>query len=131
MVDELNSCATLSTDAELEAALSESFERPVVLLKHSEWCSVSERAIEAARGEIEEWAKRIGCRIVVVQNQRELCDSIARRLGIRHETPQILVIRNGRAVWDASHAGITESSVRRALEAALAGTLLPDQRDKP
>jgi hypothetical protein len=66
-----------------------------------------------------------------VQNQRELCDSIARRLGIRHETPQILVIRNGRAVWDASHAGITESSVRRALEAALAGTLLlPNERDR-
>jgi bacillithiol system protein YtxJ len=108
-------CGVLSTEAEFDAALSESFERPLVLLKHSEWCNLSQSAIAVARGELETWAKEVGCRIVVVQNHRALSDTIARRLGIRHETPQVVVIRNGHITWHAAHFEITTDALRRAI----------------
>jgi bacillithiol system protein YtxJ len=93
----LRDYAVLSTDPALRAALAESFARPLVLLKHSVWCGLSVRAIEAARSQIDNWAERIGCRVVVVQNHRDISDAIAHRLGIRHR-PQIHLIRNGRAI---------------------------------
>ena len=110
-----NPCAVLSTEAELETALADSFERPLVLLKHSEWCDRSQRVIEAALGELETWATEIGCRVLVVQNHPELSDAIARLLKIRHETPQVVLIRNGQVTWHAAHFDINSHALRRAI----------------
>jgi bacillithiol system protein YtxJ len=112
-------CTVLSTEAELDAALAESFTRPLVLLKHSDSCGRSEYAIGTALRELESWSERVGCGLVVVQDHRRLSDAIARRLGVRHETPQMLLVRNGRIVWHASHWGISDATVRRALEDAV------------
>ena len=55
--------------------------------------------------------------LVIVQRARELSQEIARRTGVRHESPQALVVRNGEVVWNASHYDITADAVRAALEA--------------
>src|SRR6478672_11368017 len=94
-----NVCKILSTAAGLDDALVESSERPVVLLKHSVWCGLSQRVIKGALRDLEAWAQQIGCRIVIVQKRRNLSDAIADRLGVAHETPQMLIIRNGRVTW--------------------------------
>ena len=111
-------CVVLSNDADLETLWAESFTRPVVILKHSVWCDLSQEAIEVARRELNAWATLIDCRIVIVQQNRELSDAIAHRLDIDHETPQLIVVRNGRATWDASHRAITAAAVKRALDLA-------------
>jgi hypothetical protein len=37
---------------------------------------------------------------------------------VRHESPQVIVLRAGRAAWSASHFRITADAVRGALDAA-------------
>ena len=71
--------------------------------------------METVFGEVERWAQEFSCRLVVVQERRGLSNAIEQRLRIRHETPQLLLIRNGRVVWHASHWGITDTAMRRAL----------------
>ena len=46
--------------------------------------------------------------------------ALDRMLQIRHETPQAILVRNGRAVWNASHFRVTASEVDRAIQATLA-----------
>jgi bacillithiol system protein YtxJ len=53
--------------------------------------------------------------ILVVQDDRELSRDVATRTGVRHETPQALVLRNGRAVWAASHFDISADAVEQAV----------------
>ena len=53
--------------------------------------------------------------MITVQTHRDLSTAVARRLGVRHETPQALLIRQGRVVWSASHFRVTGG----ALEAAI------------
>jgi bacillithiol system protein YtxJ len=53
--------------------------------------------------------------ILVVQDDRDLSRDVATRTGVRHETPQALVLRNGRAVWAASHFDISADSVEQAV----------------
>ena len=118
MSNDLESCDELSTVAEFDALVAESFERPVVILKHSDSCGRSAYAMETVFGELERWAqgvKDVSCRVVVVQEHRELSDAIERRLKIRHHTPQLILIRHGRVVWHASHWGITDAAMQRAL----------------
>ena len=95
------------------AALEELFERskegPVLLFKHSNACPISARAYSQMT------AVKTPVSIVVVQEAREVSRSVAERTGVRHETPQAFVLRNGRAVWNASHFDITADVVEQAV----------------
>jgi bacillithiol system protein YtxJ len=40
---------------------------------------------------------------------------VSTRLGVRHETPQALLIRHGRVIWSASHFRVTAAAVQSAI----------------
>jgi len=50
-----------------------------------------------------------------VQTHRAVSNAIAQKLGIRHETPQALLVKGGRVVWSASHFRVTAAAVENAL----------------
>lgn len=56
--------------------------------------------------------------IINVARQQALTAAIETRTGIRHESPQIILIRDGRAVWSASHYEITPAAVISGLQVA-------------
>ena len=56
--------------------------------------------------------------VINVERQRDLTAAVEDRTGVRHESPQVLLLRNGEAVWHGSHWDITQSSVTQALSAA-------------
>jgi bacillithiol system protein YtxJ len=98
--------------AALERLLARSHEGPVLLFKHSSTCPISARAYR----EMQEVRSPVS--IVVVQRSRELSREVAARIGVPHESPQALVLRNGRAVWSASHFEVTADAVEQALRNA-------------
>jgi bacillithiol system protein YtxJ len=93
----------------LEQALERSNNGPVVLFKHSTTCPISSAAYEQMSKVTSDVA------LVVVQRARDISNEIASRTGIRHESPQAIVLRNGQAVWSASHFDITAKAVEQAL----------------
>src|SRR2546423_3315984 len=93
--------------AALEQLFERSHEKPVVLFKHSNTCPISARAygqMEQLGGDIE---------LVVVQKNRDVSREVESRTGVRHESPQAFVLRNGQVVWSASHFDITADEVNR------------------
>ncbi len=52
--------------------------------------------------------------LVVIQKSRDVSNEIAKRTGVRHESPQTLILRNGEVVWSASHFDITANGVESA-----------------
>ena len=56
--------------------------------------------------------------MVTVQTHRNVSNAVATRLGVRHETPQALLVRNGQVIWAASHFRVTAAAVAAALKAA-------------
>lgn len=93
-------------------ALSHSKETPVFVLKHSTTCPVSAAAYHA----FEDVDMGFPKYIVKVQNSRPISNQIEQDLGVRHESPQLLVIRDEKSVWDASHYKITTASLRQIVE---------------
>jgi len=109
----------LTWQVEVDRLFEESRRRPVVVLKFSSRCGISAHTGGAFR----EWlAARppgdpvLGA-VVDVVVARAVSDELARRTGVRHETPQILVLRDGRTVWSASHWDADPA----ALDGVLAG----------
>jgi bacillithiol system protein YtxJ len=94
--------------ATLGELTSRSYKAPVVIFKHSTTCSIS----AVAYGEMERVAGDV--ELVEVQNVAELSREIETRTGIEHQSPQVIILRNGKAVWHASHWKIKTESVDQA-----------------
>ncbi len=99
----------------LEAAIAESLERPVLLFKHSRTCGVSCEALDQLHSHLERGGVDAAYKMITVQSHRVVSDGAARRLGVRHETPQAILLRDGRPVWNASHFRITAAELSRVL----------------
>jgi bacillithiol system protein YtxJ len=102
----------------LEAAIAESRDRPVLLFKHSRSCGISCEALDELHAHLESGDSIAAYKMIVVQNHRRVSDTVSQRLGIRHETPQAILLRGGEAVWAASHFRITASEIARVLSAS-------------
>ena len=107
----------MASDGDLDAVLAKSHVEPVILFKHSESCGVSLMVRDGLEGgvvpaEVHE---------VVVQRHRMLSARIASLLGVRHESPQALVVTHGAVTWHSSHNGVTAARIaaewRRAADA--------------
>ena len=99
----------------LEAAIAESLERPVLLFKHSRTCGISCEALDELYAHVEQSRSDATYKVITVQSHRHISDEAAMRLGVRHETPQAILLRDGRPVWKASHFRITADELGRVL----------------
>jgi len=84
----------------------------VFVFKHSTRCPTSAAALRAWQA----WAARVpadGPRLAMVRvvEERALSQSLARLVGLAHRSPQVLLLRNGRVAWHASHGAITEAAL--------------------
>jgi bacillithiol system protein YtxJ len=108
---------TLSDIDELEAAIAESRERPVLFFKHSRTCGISLEALDELRTHLERSDARTAYKLITVQSHRRLSEEAAARFGIRHETPQAILLRDGRPIWSASHFRITATNLDTVVSA--------------
>ena len=89
----------------------------VWVFKHSATCSVS----SAAYVEVEAYTQNHPdepLAMVIVQDHREVSNHLAEKLGVRHASPQLLLVRGGKPLWDASHFKITADAMSAARRAA-------------
>jgi bacillithiol system protein YtxJ len=100
---------------QLDGILAESTERPVLLFKHSYSCGTSAEALDELLAHLSDGADGAHYAMVTVQTHRDVSNAVAARLGVRHETPQALLVRDGRVVWSASHFRVTADAVARAI----------------
>jgi len=106
---------------ELHRLIAESDSRPVLLFKHSYTCGVSMEALDELVSHMTESAVRGPAgsapqyAMVTVQTHRAVSNAVAQKLGVRHETPQALLIKDGKVVWSASHFRVTAAAVEDAI----------------
>ena len=103
----------LLTHDDVEAAIVAA--PAVVLYKHSPVCGTSRRA----RKQVVEFAERrpeTPVYIVDVIENRDVSRYIAERFGIRHQSPQVIVTRDGIPSWNASHFRVTKGAIAREIE---------------
>jgi bacillithiol system protein YtxJ len=100
---------------DLEDLLKRSHKEPVLLFKHSTQCSRSAAVMEELEG-FDRQNPQAPCGLVLVIEDRDISDNIEERFGIRHESPQAILVVNGSPVWHASHWKITETALEAALQ---------------
>ena len=98
----------------LDAWFARSHVAPVLLFNHDPGCGGSARAY----GELRQLGGGQGpIGLIDVRVARAVTAEVARRTGVRHASPQVLLLRDGGAAWSASHGAVTAEVVERALAA--------------
>lgn len=117
-----SSLRTLSTTEGLELALAQSAQRPAVIFKHSPTCGISAQAFESISGWLDGKIPDADFYVVPVPASRAVATALAQRFGIRHESPQVMVIDGGEVTWHGSHFRATASAIAAALDQLAAAT---------
>jgi bacillithiol system protein YtxJ len=97
---------------QLDAIVEESGEVPVVIFKHSTRCSISRMALKNFEREynIEEGSAKPY--FLDLLEHRDISNAIASRFGVMHQSPQLILIKQGTAVYDTSHSDIDAAALK-------------------
>lgn len=98
---------------QLELIKQESFNKPQLLFKHSIRCSLSSMA--KSRLDSNDAGDTCETHYLDLISCREVSNEIVNMFGVRHESPQVILIKNGEAVYDASHSMIKWSAIQAQL----------------
>jgi len=87
--------------------------KSVVIFKHSTRCSISRMALKQFDAAFNYPEEKIDWYLLDLLNHRDLSNEIANRYNVTHQSPQILVIQNGKAVFNASHDSIAAEDLKQ------------------
>lgn len=102
----------LTTAAQIDEIKALSAQKPVFIFKHSTSCSISSMSLDRLqRNWKDEDADKITPYYLDLLAYRALSNQVATDFGVPHESPQVIVIHGGKAVYNESHYGISYASL--------------------
>jgi len=101
---------------QLDQLVEESKLAPVLIFKHSRSCSISRASLDRLE---RNWKLGNNSRAYFLDllTYRSISNEIASRFGVPHESPQVLIIQQGEAVYDRSHFDINYPEIEKQLAA--------------
>jgi len=104
---------TINTIEQLEQIKAASYTTPQVIFKHSTTCSISRMALD--RFERGETPENVDFHYLDLLNYRAISNEIASFFQVHHESPQLLLIKDGECIYDESHYGIMMDELKSFL----------------
>lgn len=102
---------SLNSNDELTSAIEASMETPVLLFKHSTRCSISSSALSRVTRSWNNSEVNVKPYLLDLIAHREVSAEIADRLNVVHQSPQMIIVHKGKAIFNSSHMEINFSDV--------------------
>lgn len=106
---------TLSDEFMVEELKKASHEQPVLIYKHSTRCGISSMMLSRLERNYDLEPDELRCYFLDLIKYRGLSARVAEVFSIRHESPQVLLIQNGKAVYHASHGDIDLGEIKNII----------------
>ncbi len=101
----------ITTEAQISEIVALSHEKPQLIFKHSTRCSISSMA--KSRLEREWKLENVEPWYLDLIAHRDVSNAIASQLGVQHESPQAILLKDGIVVYDGSHSSISVSEITK------------------
>ncbi len=106
----------LSTNEDWVDVLKASEKGSVVLFKHSTRCSISSMVLNRVEQSLDDLSKVASCHLLDLIAFRDLSNTVASEMDIKHESPQVLVLKNRVCIYTSSHYDIRPSNILNSIE---------------
>jgi len=107
---------SLTDNESLESLIELSHKKPCLIFKHSIRCSISSIAKHRLESDWDFEASELQPFLLDLINYRAISQLVAERFEVHHESPQVLLIREGECTYDASHLDISVSELHECFE---------------
>ncbi|MGV6860679.1 MAG: bacillithiol system redox-active protein YtxJ [Putridiphycobacter sp.] len=101
---------------QLKDIKNESNEIPVLIYKHSTRCSVSIMAKNHLDNNWDIQGSELKCYYLDLLKHRDISNQIAEDFDVIHQSPQVIIIKNGDAIYNASHSSIEVRAIRKQIK---------------
>lgn len=100
--------------SQLDRIIEESFNNPILIFKHSRSCSISGTALNRLE---RNWDLATNTKLYLLDliSHRNISNAVAEKFAVQHESPQVLIIENGKSVYDRSHFDISFNDLKSRL----------------
>ncbi|HEB61893.1 MAG TPA: bacillithiol system redox-active protein YtxJ [Bacteroidetes bacterium] len=105
----------LQSEADLSQLIEKSKSTPCIIFKHSTRCSISSIAKFRLEGDWDFDPEQVNIYYLDLINYRNLSHLVAETFSVTHESPQLLLIKNGVCTYDSSHLDITVDELKECL----------------
>ena len=102
---------SLQNLGQLNEIINESTESPIVIFKHSTRCSVSRMALKQFENEFDLQSKVTPYFLDLLEH-RDVSNEIATRFEVQHQSPQLILIKDGKAIYNVSHSDIAVEDLK-------------------
>lgn len=90
---------------QLNEVVEASTEKPVLVFKHSTRCGISRMVLRQFENEFNSQENIIPYFLDLLVH-RDISNEIANRFGVQHQSPQLIIFRDGKAIYNTSHENI-------------------------
>lgn len=97
---------------QLDSIVVASAEKPVVIFKHSTRCSISRMALKNFEREYDLAESEAVPYFLDLLEHRDISNEIAQKFQVIHQSPQLILIKDGKAVYNASHSEIDAEALK-------------------
>lgn len=101
----------IESEEDLTKAIEDSFQNKIAIFKHSTSCFISKTVLKNFEKEVESSDQPVHVYYLDLLAHRPVSNKIAADFEIRHESPQLIVIENGKSINNASHQDISLSQI--------------------
>lgn len=99
----------IKSEEDLDSAIEQSKTKKVAIFKHSTRCFISKTVLKNFENEVDQSEKDVSYYFLDLLAHRDISNKIASDFGVHHQSPQLIVLENGKVVNDASHQSISVS----------------------
>ena len=96
----------IESQKDLDAAIEKSSQQKVLIFKHSTKCFISKTVLRSFEKQLQESDKNFGYYFLDLLAYRSISNEIESRFDVVHQSPQLIVLENGKAIYNASHQNI-------------------------
>ena len=105
----------LTDENQLNEIIVESRSKPVIIYKHSTRCGLSTVAYQRLQNGLDKLTPQASLYYLDLIQYREVSAKVSEIFGVRHQSPQVLIIKNGAAAYMASHHEIVVNDILQYL----------------
>ncbi|GAA0873956.1 bacillithiol system redox-active protein YtxJ [Wandonia haliotis] len=102
---------------QLQEIIRNSSQQPILFFKHSTRCSISAMALHGLEKSWDLEEGEVTPYFIDLIRFRDVSNKIEELTGVLHQSPQVIVIKNGEVIHQASHNGIKASQIKKAVQA--------------
>lgn len=103
----------IQSEEDLAKAIENSYHNKIAIFKHSTSCFISKTVLRNFESEVNEFGTDVDLYFLDLLAYRPISNKIAEDLDVNHQSPQLIVIENGKAINNASHQSISVNQITK------------------